>query len=91
MDVSHEGLFVESSTVFREGVLLRIMLSTRDGLEILLDGEVRWSKKHIARYSHKLKSGMGILIKKITKGEEHFQTFCPREECVNSTPLPKDG
>lgn len=90
MDISQEGMFIESQTVFREGALLHFLIQTHDTKEILLDAKVRWSKKYAARYSHKLKSGMGVLITDFQQGKEEYQTFCPREICINCTPLPED-
>ena len=91
MDVSQEGMFVESQTVFREGALLHFLIRTRDDKEILLDAKVRWAKKYAARYSHKLKSGMGVLITDFQQGKEDYQTFCPRDICINCTPQPDDA
>lgn len=90
MDVSQEGMFIETQTVFREGALLHLLIQTRDAKEILLDAKVRWSKKYAARYSHKLKSGMGVLITDFQQGKDEYQTFCPREVCINCTPLPEE-
>jgi len=72
VDVSVEGLFIESNTVFRPGTLLRVQLNTRDGQTILLDGEVRWGKKYPA-YAHKLRSGMGLLVKTFHEGQDLFE------------------
>jgi Tfp pilus assembly protein PilZ len=90
MDVSHEGMFIESNTVFREGVTLHLAIETQDRNMVLVDGEVRWSKKYATRYSHKLKSGMGILIKKFDQGKDVFESFCPREVCIDCTALPDE-
>lgn len=91
MDVSQEGMFIESQTVFREGALLHFLIRTNDDKEILLDAKVRWSKKYAARYSHKLRSGMGVLITDFQQGKEYYQTFCPREICISCTPQPEDA
>ncbi len=91
MDVSQDGMFIEAQTVFREGVLLHFLIHTRDDKQILLDAKVRWSKKYAARYSHKLKSGMGVLITEFQQGKQDFDTFCPRDVCINCTPLPDEG
>jgi len=81
-------MFVEAQTVFREGSLLHFLIRTRDDKEILLQARVRWSKKYAAHYSHKLKSGMGVLITEFKQGEDDYQTFCPSDVCINCTPLP---
>ena len=83
-------MFLEASTVFREGVKLQLLIETRDRMEILLSGEVRWSKKYAARYSHKMKSGMGVMIEDFTRGKEVYESFCPRDVCINCTPLPEN-
>lgn len=58
-------------------------MTTRNGETILLDGKVQWAKKYAARYSQKLRSGMGVRITRFHEGEETFQGFCPREECLD--------
>lgn len=81
--MSHEGLFVESQTVFAQGAVLQVKMTTRDGKDVLVDGTVQWSKKYAVRYSNKLKSGMGLHIKRFHQGEELFRSFCPRENCLD--------
>ena len=80
-------MFSESQTVFREGALLHFLIHTREDKQILLDAKVRRSKKYAAHYSHKLRSGMGVLITEFQPGKEDYDTFCPRDICINCTPL----
>jgi hypothetical protein len=78
IDVSAEGLFIGSYTVFRSGGVLHVQLTTRDGNDILLRGEVRWAQKMPAKYAYKVKSGMGVRILEIIKGREFYAALYTR-------------
>jgi hypothetical protein len=74
-DVSSQGFFVESRIVYKSGIVLNCELTTRNGETILIEGRVQWSKKGALRLSHVMKSGMGIYILKILKGEDIYLTL----------------
>lgn len=90
MDISFEGLFIESPTVFAPGVSLHVRLTTRDGVDILLKGTVRWAKKYAMRYSSRLRSGMGLFIDDFHQGGELYRSLCPREERLCCSPQPDE-
>jgi hypothetical protein len=69
---------------------MQLKIETREQEVILLHGEVRWSKKYASLYAHKLISGMGVLISDFKKGKDIYESFCPREVCINCTPSPED-
>ncbi len=71
-DVSSQGFFVESRAVYKSGVVINFELTTRDGEIILIEGKVQWTKKGAPRLNHIMKSGMGIYIQKILKGEDAY-------------------
>jgi hypothetical protein len=79
IDVSAEGLFIGANTVFRSGGVLHVQLTTRNGSNILLRGEIRWAQKMPAQYAHKVKSGMGLRIIEIIEGRELYETLYPRD------------
>ena len=79
-DVSSQGFFVESRIVYKSGVVLNCELTTRRGEIILIEGRVQWSKKGALRLNHIMKSGMGIYILKILKGEELYLTLSGCQE-----------
>lgn len=74
-DVNHDGLFIRSSVVARPGVKLLIEMELPEGMVALI-GEVRWTKKVPPSVVHKLKAGMGVLIKGFLAGEEIYRAFC---------------
>jgi hypothetical protein len=79
-DISSQGFFVESRTVYKPGVVLCCELTTRDRAIILIEGRVQWSKKGDPRLNHIMKSGMGIYILKFLQGENEYQTLHTREK-----------
>lgn len=80
-------MFIETTTVYKSGVHLQVKITTKENKEIFLDGKVQWAKKAPPRYAHKLRSGMGVTVTRFTEGKELFHDFCPREACINCTPL----
>lgn len=78
IDVSAEGLFIGSNTVYKSGGVLLIQLNSREGETVVIRGEIRWAQKMPAQYAHKVKSGMGIRILEITQGPEIYEALCAR-------------
>ena len=74
-DVNHFGLFIRSAVVVKPGVLIKVEIRHPQGV-IALVGEVRWGKKVPANVLHKLKGGMGVLIKSFLTGEEIYRALC---------------
>lgn len=74
-DLNHEGLFIRSAVVVKPGATIRIEIKHPEGLIALL-GEVRWSKKVPPNIIHKMKGGMGILIKSFVSGEDIYTNLC---------------
>ena len=74
-DVSSQGFFVESRTVYKSGVILNFELTTRDGDIVLIEGRVQWAKKGAMRLNHIMKSGMGIFILKFLEGEDVYRSL----------------
>jgi len=60
-NVSQGGLFVQTSTPFASGELLRVCLADRDPL-IVMDVEVMWSSSHGTR------AGVGCAIRSFVQG-----------------------
>ena len=46
-----------------------------DGRIVLLEGNVRWTKKAPVEFSHKMKSGVGIHVQRFLQGEGLFQAI----------------
>jgi hypothetical protein len=74
-DITHDGLFIRSAVVVKPGVTIRVEIKHPDGLIALL-GEVRWAKKVPPGFIHKMKGGMGVLIKSFVAGEELYHALC---------------
>ena len=74
-DISSQGFFVESRTVYNSGVILNFEFTTRDGEIILIEGRVQWAKKGAMRLNHIMKSGMGIFILKFLEGEDVYRSL----------------
>lgn len=79
-DVSSQGFFVESGTVYKPCVVLSFELTTRDRDIIVLEGRVQWSKKGAPRLNHIMQSGMGIYILKFMQGENEYQSLIVSNE-----------
>jgi len=73
-----QGIYLQSKTIYKPGVVLIVEITKRDGTIVLLEGKVRWSKKAPAEFSHKMKLGMGIQVQKFLQGEDVFQTIFPQ-------------
>ena len=74
-DINHNGLFIRTAVVVKPGVTIKVEISHPEGLIALL-GEVRWAKKVPANVLHKLKGGMGVMIKSFLAGEEIYYAQC---------------
>ncbi len=62
-DISFNGIFIKSSTVFNPGTTLKIEITLPDKTVVPLQGKVMWAKK-VPPSLHRLtkKSGMGVLV-----------------------------
>ena len=78
IDISTEGLFIGATTVYKSGGVLIIQLTTPEGDNVLIKGEIRWAQKMPAQYAHKVKSGMGIRILELLQGRETYEKLCAR-------------
>ena len=75
-DVSSQGLYVESRTVYKPGTVLNLEITTSGGETILVEGKVCWAKKSPPNLNRVMKSGMGVYVQQFLKGEEVFRSFC---------------
>jgi Tfp pilus assembly protein PilZ len=64
-NVSQGGLFIQTSTAFARGELLRVCLTDRDPL-IVVDVEVMWTSAQAARV------GMGCAIRSFVQGADAY-------------------
>lgn len=74
-DITHEGLFIRSTVVAKPGVTIKVELDLPQGL-VALVGEVRWTKKVPPNVMHRLKGGMGLMIKGFVTGEQIYNALC---------------
>jgi Tfp pilus assembly protein PilZ len=74
-NLSHGGLFVQTSTPFASGEQLRVCLTDRDPL-IIVDVEVVWAagvKRAVGRPSEEgTRVGVGCAIKSFVQGAESY-------------------
>lgn len=75
-NVSQGGLFVQTSTPFASGELLRVCLSDRDPV-IVMDVEVMWSSTHAPRV------GIGCAIRSFVQGASAYTDLV--EQLTSST------
>jgi Tfp pilus assembly protein PilZ len=78
-DISSGGLFIQTAAVLRPGTRLQVQLTTNDGRQILLKGQVRWAKRVPPQLIRKIKGGMGVMITEFLEGEEIFRGCFPEE------------
>lgn len=74
-DISSEGFFLESKTVYKPGTVLNVEITTKNGALIHVTGKVCWAKKAPPRLAGVMKSGMGIKVDKFIAGKEVFLSF----------------
>ena len=86
-DINHHGFFIRSAVVVQPGSKLRVEISPRDGVIVLL-GEVRWAKKVPPYAIHKMKGGMGVKIISFLSGEERYCDLCDQLDVQRGGPSP---
>lgn len=74
-DITHEGLFIRTGLVVAPGTRLVVELSPPEG-NILLQAEVRWTKRIPPQMLHKMKGGMGVRILAFQDGETLYHRIC---------------
>lgn len=70
-NLSHGGLFIQTSTPFGSGELLRVCLTDRDPL-IIVDVEVVWSAGSRRASEDGARVGVGCAIRSFVQGEESY-------------------
>lgn len=78
-DISPEGMFIKTASVYRPGTLLQIQITVKGAESVLLEGQVRWAKRVPPQLVRKIKAGMGVKISRILAGEKAFDAFFPAE------------
>ncbi|MBN2429588.1 MAG: PilZ domain-containing protein [Deltaproteobacteria bacterium] len=84
-DLSVFGFFVFTKKTYPVDTILKLEISTRDGISIELIGIVRWSKERPQPSAWLIRdAGFGILIKTFLSGQEHYESLCQQlcRECA---------
>ncbi len=75
-DISAHGLFIKTVNILPLGSRVRVEITMPDGVTVLLEGMVRWSKRVPPQMIHLVrKSGFGIMITRFLGGEENYRNL----------------
>jgi len=75
-DVSDEGIFIRTATIYPPNTELKVELTTPANESILLEGRVRWAKRVPPNLLRVTKGGMGIRITRFLDGEQAYRQLC---------------
>lgn len=78
-DISKEGMFIRTSTIYAPGTTLIVTISLPHDTFITLKGKVMWAKRvppNMARLVKK--AGLGLKIECFIEGEEMYRQACEK-------------
>jgi Tfp pilus assembly protein PilZ len=75
-DISAHGLFIKTVNILPLGSRVKVELAMPDGVTVLMEGMVRWSKRVPPQMIHLVKkSGFGIKITRFFANEDTYRNM----------------